>query len=89
MELQTNIVKTVRIVCFTCQAAGTQLGVAYKWRMKVEVISYRERKRLGLNCLEFGEEIAVGSLAVHQQTQHGKAVGGRFKGDTTAPVGYP
>ena len=41
--LRTNVRKTVGMVCRQCQAAGTQLEVAYGRQMMGEGSSYRER----------------------------------------------
>ena len=38
---------------------------------------YRERQRGGVQCKEYGEEVVLGFLAGHMQTQHGRAAGGR------------
>ena len=37
-----------------------------------EGTSYRDKQRVQLQCAEWGEEMVVGSLTVHMQTQHGK-----------------
>ena len=49
-----NIGKTVRMVFCPCQAAGTQSEAAYDRWMTVEGISFRERQRVGVECLECG-----------------------------------
>ena len=87
--LQNNVGKTVGMVCRTCQAAGTQLEAAYERRMTGEELSYQERQRFRVQCLECGEEMLMGLLEVHQQTQHGKASGGRRHWVTMAPGGDP
>ena len=42
-----------------------------------------------VQCLYCGEEMALGSLTVHLQIQHGKLTGGIRKWGTTAPGGEP
>ena len=42
-----------------------------------------------VQCLECGEETALGLLVVHLQTRHGKAEGGRRNWGTTVPGGEP
>ena len=85
--LRTNIGKTVGIVCRSCQAAGTQSEALYEQEITEEGLSYRERQRVRVKCLECGEEMAMGFLEVHQHTQNEKAEGGRRRWDTTAPGG--
>ena len=75
--LKTNIGKTVGMVCHLCQASGRNLEAVYKRWMTGAGPSYRERHRVWVQCTECGEEMALGSLAVHLQMQHGKATGAR------------
>ena len=42
-----------------------------------------------VKCSECGEEIVVGYLEVHKQTQHGKSALGRLKWETTSPEREP
>ena len=51
--------------------------------------SYRERQRGRVQCTECREEMALGSLAGHMQTQHGKEAGGRRRWAATVPGGEP
>ena len=73
------------MVCRMCQAVGTQLEVAYKRQMIGVGISYRERQRVRVQCLECGEDMALRLLSVHIQMQHGKAAGGRRHWGTMDP----
>ena len=73
--LQTNIGKTVGMVCHPCQAAGNITTAAYGRRITGEGHSYRERQRYRVACEECGEQLAVGSLLSHLMTQHGRAAG--------------
>ena len=42
-----------------------------------------------MQCLEYGEEMVLGTLAVYQQTYHSKAAVGRRHWVTMAPGGDP
>ena len=77
VDLETKVGKTVRMVCRLFQAAGTQSETAYRQHITCAGPSYRERQRVWVQCAECGEEMALGFLAVHRQTQHGKTTGGR------------
>ena len=46
--------------------------------------SYQERQLVWVQCTECGEEMALGLLAVHLQTQYGKKTGGRRNWETTS-----
>ena len=48
-------------------------------------LTYQDRQRVRVKCLDFGEEMVVGSLAVHLQTQHGGEEVGRWQCDTPTP----
>ena len=74
--LRKNVGKMVGMVCRPCQAAITQLEAAYERWMMGTGLSYRERQRSIVQCSECGEEMAMESLTVHQQKQHGKELGG-------------
>ena len=52
--LQTNVRKTVNMVCRPCQAAGTQSEAAYMRWMTEEGPSYREQQKGRVQCMEFG-----------------------------------
>ena len=84
-----NVGKTVGMVFPPFQAAGTQLGAVYERRMMVEGLTYRERQRVMVQCLDYGEDMALGLLAVHQHNQNGKADVGRKNLGTTAPGREP
>ena len=45
--LQTNVWKTVGMVCHPCQAAGNITQVAYRRRLTGEGNSYRKRQGIG------------------------------------------
>ena len=87
--LRTNIGKTFVMVCRPCQATGTQLEAAYEQRMTGAVPSYWGIQRVRVQCLECGEEMALGSLEVHLQMQPGEATVGRQHWGATAPGGEP
>ena len=71
--LRTNVGRTVGIVCCLYQAAGTRSEAAYKRRMAGEGTYYREQQKGWVQCREYGEEMAAGSMAGHMKTQHGRA----------------
>ena len=52
--LQTNVRKTVGMVCHPCQAAGNITKAAYGRRIMGEGNSYRERQRDQVECEECG-----------------------------------
>ena len=53
--LQTNVRKMVRMVCCTCQAAGTQSEAEYKQCMTGAGLAYRwRRQRFRVQCSECG-----------------------------------
>ena len=89
MGLQTNVGKTVRMVCRPCQAEGTQSIAAYEKKMTGEGPTYRERQREWVLCGECGKEMAVGSLAGHMMTQHGQAAEERWIWEALATGGDP
>ena len=75
--LNTNVGKMVGRVFRLCQSAGTQLEAAYERQIMGAGPSYWERQCVRVQCSECREDISLGSLEVHLQTQHGKAAGGR------------
>ena len=78
MGLQTNVGKTVGMVCRPCQSSGTQPEVASAIRMAGEGPIYQERQRGRLQCKKFRKEMALGSMVGYMRMQHGMAVeGGR------------
>ena len=62
---------------------------AYEQHMTGVGPSYRERQRFWVQFMECGEEMELGSSAVHLQTQHGKAMGGRRHWVSTPLGGEP
>ena len=74
MGLQTNVGKTVSMVCQPCQAAGPKSEAAYGWKMTGKGVTYRERQKERVECGECGKEMAAGYLASHCMTQHGQAI---------------
>ena len=58
--LNTNVRKTVRMVCRPCQTEVTQSEAAYGQRMTGAGPSYRERQRVWVQCAECREEMALG-----------------------------
>ena len=78
MGLRKNVGKTVIMVCHPCQAGtGNRTEEAYGRRVTGEGKSYTERQRKPVECLECGEQLAVGSMSSHLMTRHGKAAGRR------------
>ena len=63
------------MVCQPCQAAWVWSDKAYTWRMMEEGRSYKEWQREMLICLEFGRDLAKGSLVSHLQTHNGVVKG--------------
>ena len=57
------------------QAVGMQLEAAYGRRMVGAGPSYRERQQGRIQCTECREEMALGFLKLHMQTQHGMEAG--------------
>ena len=74
---QTNVGKTVGMVCHPYQAAGNITQTAYRRRLTGEGSSYREWQWDWVECKECGKQLAVGSMSSHLMTQHGKAAGRR------------
>ena len=77
------------MVCCPCQAVGTQSEAVYERRMVGAGISYQDINRVRVQCSECGEEMAMGLMAVHQQTNHKNAEGGGRNWVTTPPGGEP
>ena len=71
--LWNNSGKTFGMVFCLCQAAGTQSDVAYGRRMMGEGPSYWDQQRGRVQCKECGEEMVLGLLPGHMQTQHGRS----------------
>ena len=53
--LQMNAGKMVRIICRSLREEGTQSDTACERRMTGEGITYRERQRVRVKCLDCGE----------------------------------
>ena len=66
--LQTNVGKTVGMVCHPCQAAGNITKAENGMRITGGGHSYRERHRDGVACAESGEQLEVGFLSIHMMT---------------------
>ena len=64
------------IVCRPLRAAGVRADEAYKRKMTGEGRSFKEQQREGVICLDYGKDLAKGSLVTHHQTQHGVEKGG-------------
>ena len=72
-----------------CQVAGTQSEAAYGRRATGARPSYQDRQRVWGQCTECREDMALMSLTVHMQTQHGKEAFGRQNWETTPTGGEP
>ena len=74
--LRENVGKTVIMVCHPFQAgAVNRTEEAYVRRIAGEGMSYAERQRELIECMECGELLAIGSISIHLMTRHGEAVG--------------
>ena len=87
--LQTNVRKTVGMVCHPCQVAGNLTTEAYRRRITVTGKSYRERLKDQVACRKCGEMLAVKSLSSHLMTQHGRAAGRQRQWTTLAAGRIP
>ena len=74
--MRKNIGKTVEMVCHLCQAAGTQFEAAYERKMTGAGLSYQERQKVILQCLECRENMELRSRTFHLYMQNGKSTGG-------------
>ena len=70
--LRMNVGKMVVMGFHPCQTSFTQSEATYERWMTGAVLSYRERQKVRVQCLECGEYVELGLLVFHQQTQHGK-----------------
>ena len=61
--------------------------MAYKRQRTGEGLTYQERQRVIVKCSECSEEMAKGSLEVHQQTHHAVEDGGIRQWETSPPDG--
>ena len=67
--LSTNVGKTVSMVCHPFQAtAGNRTLEADGRRLMGEEKTYTERQREQVECVECGEQLAVGSISSHLMT---------------------
>ena len=73
--LQTNVGKTVSMVCHPCQVAGNITQTAYRRRLTGEERSYRDGQWDRVECEECGEQLAVGSMSSHMLIDMGKRQG--------------
>ena len=89
MDLQTNVGKTVSMVCHPCQAVENITTAAYGRRITGEGRSYRERQRDRVACEDCGEQLVVASLSSHLMTRHGRAAGQRRQWTTPAKGRVP
>ena len=72
--LQTNVDKTVSMVCHPCRAgSGNRTAEGYRRRITGDGNSFWERQRERVACGECGAELVAGSLSSHLMTRHGKA----------------
>ena len=83
--LTNNVRKTVRMVFRLCQAEWMQSEAAYGIRMMGVGPLYWERHQCRIQCTECGEEMELGLLVVHMQTQHGIKEKDICSWESTAP----
>ena len=83
--LKTNVGDTVGMVFRPFQDAGTQAEAAYEQQITGVRYLYWEIQRVRVHCMECKEEMVLGLLAVHLQTQHGKSTDGRMHWVTRSP----
>ena len=74
--MNTNVNKTVGMMCHICQTSRVRAEEYYNQRMTGEGSSYKESQRKKVKCLECGKDLVRGSLDEHQQTQNGVTKGG-------------
>ena len=90
IKLRTKLRMCFRgMICRPYWAAGNWSETANKWWMTGEGIKYQEIQRIIIQCLECGEGMSAGLLAIHRQTQHGVESGGRMQWETPPPYGEP
>ena len=85
VEIQTKIWKTVGVICSPCREVENQSETLYKRRMTGEGLTYRERQRVRLQCLDFGEDMAESLLGVYRHTHSGVDSEGRRQWETPQP----
>ena len=73
VRLPKHYANTVGMVFLPCRAVGTQLAAVYKKQVEGEGggLTYWNHHQLLVQCSECGADLAIGSLVVHQKTQHG------------------
>ena len=74
--LQTNVQKTVGMICWPLRAAGVRAYEAYTRRMTGEGRIFKDRQKERFICPECGKDLEKGSLVMHRQTQNGVDKGG-------------
>ena len=85
--LQTNIVKTVGMLCCPFRAFMTHLEEAYKRSMIGAGLTYRARQRLRVWCPDCTVYLASGSLSAHYQTQHTVGLIAQWENPAPPPQG--
>ena len=73
------------MVCCPCQVARKKSEAEYGRRMMGAGNLYQERQWGQIQCNECGEEMALGFLVVHLQTQNGREAEERRHWEATAP----
>ena len=76
--LRTNVGNTVGTVCRPFQVASIQSEAAYGRQMTGEGPSYQNRQKGRVQCREYGEEMAAGSLVGNSMKQHGRVAEERW-----------
>ena len=74
MGLETNINKSNTMVCTPGYIWGKWREHAYKIRVTREGATYRERKRLLVNCAEFGVMVPQSYIKQRMASLHGLCV---------------
>ena len=57
--------------------------------MKVELLTYQARQRVRVQCMDCGDDMMTGLMAVHQKNQHDVDSGDRRQQETPPPYGEP
>ena len=72
LDLETNVRKTVGVVCRLCQAAGTQLEALYERRMMGAGISYQETVHVSkVFRVRVGDRVGVAGSPPTDASQEG------------------
>ena len=69
--------------------SGESAEVEYERRMMGEGLTYQARQRLRMQCPEYGDYLASGSLAVHRKIQNIMDAGGRQHWETPTKTYIP